>query len=197
MGAPSYSAADFLGALRALMPTGRVWPASPDAIQSQALAGFAPSFERSSDAAGGLLVDSFPATATNLLPEWEETLGLPDPCAGEAPTLQTRRQQVVAKLTALGGQSATYFIGLAATLGYTITIVNRCARRYRGTMGGLYGGDPWSYTWEVHSPLTSLSRRTYGQSAYGEPYATWQNTVLECVINEYAPAHTLVTFIYS
>ncbi|WP_197520275.1 putative phage tail protein, partial [Paraburkholderia tropica] len=55
------------------------------------------SYERSTSRANYLLIDSFPPTAYELLPEWESTLGLPDPCAGEAPTIPQRQAQVLAR----------------------------------------------------------------------------------------------------
>jgi uncharacterized protein YmfQ (DUF2313 family) len=50
------------------------------------LSGFTPAFERLTARANNLLIDAFPGSTYELLPEWEATLGLPDPCAGEAPT---------------------------------------------------------------------------------------------------------------
>jgi uncharacterized protein YmfQ (DUF2313 family) len=56
-------------------------------VQSQVLYGLAKSYERETARANNLLVDSFPLTTYELLPEWESSLGLPDPCAGVAPIL--------------------------------------------------------------------------------------------------------------
>jgi uncharacterized protein YmfQ (DUF2313 family) len=64
-------------------------------------------------------------------------------------------------------------------------------------MGGSYGGNDWEFVWYVHSPLNSVDYRYYGSSVYGEPYATWQNAVLECVMRQHDQAHTQVLFVYS
>ncbi|WP_387440546.1 putative phage tail protein, partial [Photorhabdus sp. RM105S] len=66
---------------------------------------------------------AFPATATIMLPEWEKSLGLPDDCGiGEIDTIPLRQKTVVSRLLRDGGQSKEFFINLAATMGYTITI---------------------------------------------------------------------------
>src|SRR6266702_6692528 len=120
--APILTADDFLAALHILLPTGRAWSKDPDSIQTKTLQGAAPTFVRQTARSNNLLIDGFPSTATELLPDWEESLGLPDPCAGESPTLQQRRAQVVARFANAGGQSALYFKQFAATLGYDVSI---------------------------------------------------------------------------
>lgn len=117
-----FSLADYASALRALMPRGRVWSDDPESIQGKVLTSLAGAMERSDAAAADLLADVFPATTTDLLTEWESSLGLPDPCVGEGATLEQRRAQVVARLVAGGGLSAARYIAFAAELGFTITI---------------------------------------------------------------------------
>ena len=52
-----------------------------------------------------------------------KTLGLPDDCSiGEVDTIAKRRAAVVSKFISTGGQSRTYFIGIARAIGYNITI---------------------------------------------------------------------------
>ncbi|HDR9510656.1 phage tail protein [Burkholderia cepacia] len=191
--APNFKAADFLKALQALMPRGRVWPRAQDAIQTNALSGLAPSYERQTARANYLLVDAFPATTTELLPEWEETLGLPDPCAGPAPTLQQRRSQVVARFANSGGQSIQFYIDFAANLGFEITVTQFAPFR----VGQNRAGDPvyseaWAYAWRVNAPAVTISYFRASQSAAGEPLATWGNSVLACEMRAIKPAHTEV-----
>jgi uncharacterized protein YmfQ (DUF2313 family) len=196
--APAFQATDFLAALQALMPRGKVWPKDSDAVQTQALAGLATSFKQHNDRANYLLVDAFPATTEELLPEWEETLGLPDPCAGVQPSIATRQAQVLARFTATGGQSLAYFISYAAKLGYTITIRQyQPFRMGQSRMGDQLGGSEWAFVWDVDAPLNTITRFAMGQSAMGDPLASWGNVVLQCELGRYAPAHTLVRFTFS
>lgn len=196
--APNLTGADYLRAFQALMPRGRVWPRDPDAVQTQVFTGLTQIYARNTARANYLLVDAFPATTYELLPEWEATLGLPDPCAGESPTIQQRRAQVVARLSSSGGQSAAYYIGFAAQLGYGITITNyapfRCGQ---STCGQQLGNSDWFFTWSVNAPLNTVVRFAAGQSAAGEPLASWNNAVLQCELSAIAPAHTVLQFRYS
>ena len=197
MPAPNLTAADFLVALQALMPRGRVWPRDSDAVQTKTLAGCAPTYARLTARANELLVDGFPATAYELLPEWESSLGLPDPCAGAAPTIPQRQAQVVARFANSGGQSIAYFIDFAAELGYTITIEQFMQAR----AGLLKAGDPcfgqdWNFAWKVTAPANTIVRAVAGRMAAGDPLVAWGNKVLECEIKAVAPAHTVVMFAY-
>ncbi|WP_353191420.1 putative phage tail protein [Pandoraea pnomenusa] len=198
MRAPIITAANFLAAMQALMPRGRVWPRESDSVQSKVLAGLAPSYERQTTRANYLLVDSFPATTYELLPEWEATLGLPDPCAGPAPTVPQRRSQVVARFANSGGASVSYFISFAQQLGYSISIEQYTQAR----AGMLKAGDPccgydWNFAWKVTAPINTVVRALAGAMSAGDPLASWGNKVLDCEFTAVKPAHTIPIFAYA
>lgn len=194
---PVYASADFANALTGLLPRGRAWPRDPDAVMVRSVSCLAPSYERSSAAALNLLVTAFPATATDLIPEWQETLGLPDPCAGEAATIVQQRQQIVARLTDSGGQSAPYFIRFAKALGYTVTVTNDAPFRCGQSRAGHHlGKEEWFFVWAVHSSLITSQLFLAGQSTAGEPLQTFGNAVLECEVSVRKPAHSILKFIY-
>ncbi|WP_429497008.1 YmfQ family protein [Robbsia andropogonis] len=198
MAAPNYQASDFAGAIKALMPRGLAWPRDPAAVMARVIAGLAPTFARHTQANNNLLVDAFPSTAVQLLPEWETTLGLPDPCAGEAPTLQGRQLQVVARLTNSGGQSIPYFIAYAKALGYEVTATEFAPFRVnQSSVGDAVFSADWAYTWTINAPLESYSLFRVNQSSVGEALASWGNSVLECELSTIAPAHTILHFTYS
>lgn len=197
MAAPNYAASDFASAIHALMPRGLVWPRDPTAVQAQVIAGLSPTWQRHTAANNQLLVDAFPATAVELLPEWESTLGLPDPCAGESPTLQGRQQQVVARLTNSGGQSIAYFISYAKTLGYTVTVTEFTPFRVgQQAMGSPVANQDWAFTWQINSPLNTVAHFETGQSYVGQALASWGNAVLQCELMAIKPAHTYLNFAY-
>ena len=198
MVAPIYRAEDYLAALQALMPRGRVWPRDGDATQTKTLSGLAPSYVRNNQRAAAVLVESLPSTTYELLPEWEETLGLPDPCAGPSPTIEGRRAQVVARFAGSGGQSIPYMVSFAANLGYTITITEFVPAQ----VGILRAGQPlngpaWAYAWQVNSSLNTIRHARAGAFSAGEPLASWGNAVLECELKAISPAHTVPIFSYS
>ncbi|HZR34769.1 MAG TPA: putative phage tail protein [Nevskia sp.] len=175
MAAPVYSADDFLGAFQALMPRGRAWPRDPDATQTKVLAALAKSPERTVIAANALLADAFPRAPVQLLPEWQDSLGLPDLCAGTSPTLDQQQAQVLARFVGVGSNTRLGYINFAANLGYSITIRYfapfRCGRSH---MGEPLGGQEWMSTWEVVCPAL--------------------DAVLECEMNSVNQAHTPLFF---
>ncbi|MFM0220020.1 putative phage tail protein [Paraburkholderia caledonica] len=94
------------------------------------LSGLAPSYARGTARANYLLVDAFPATTYELLPEWQSTLGLPDQCAGVAPTIPLRQAQLLARFVGVGARIIASLTAFAANLGYTVTI-NQFVKRAR------------------------------------------------------------------
>lgn len=180
------------------LPRGRVWPARDNlnCVQAQTLAPLMDTYSRLAARDAHLLVDAFPQTAYELLPEWEYTLGLPDPCAGTSPTLQQRQQQVVARLTARGGQSIDYFINFAASLGYPITITQFAPFRVGQTVGQSLNGEAWAFAWQINAPTFTVEQFRVGRDTVGEPLANWGNTVLQCEMNRLKPAQTTLLFSY-
>lgn len=190
--AQAHSVEDYLAALQALMPRGPAWPTDPAAVQTAALRAFARALSSEDEAAIDLLADAFPATATNLLLEWEETLGLPDPCEGTGQTLQQRRAQAVARLAGQGGQSIAYLLQVAQGLGYTGVTIAQFAPFRAGVShaGDRCCGDDWWYAFEVSVPDLRIFYFEAGKSAAGEPLYTIENGSIICVIDELKPAHT-------
>lgn len=196
MPAPEFSAADILAARLALLPPGRAWPRDADAVIAQFLSVLAPTSVRVCARGLELLTDAFPTSTVELLPEWEESLGLPDPCAGTGQTVEARRNQVVGRLTGLGGQSVPYYIGVAAGLGYAITITEFAPFRFGMTFGMPLNGDAWAYAWQVNAPQFAIEDFELGTSGFGEPFASWGSTVLQCELTRLKPAHTVLNFSY-
>ena len=143
-----------------------------------------------------LLAGGFPATALELLPEWEESLGLPDNCTiGETYTIERRRQAVVARLVGKGSLSKQFYIDLAKTLGYEITIDEyRQARSGFSVCGEALNGQDWPFTWRVNAQQTTYVQARAGVTFCGEPLATWGNKILECSLNQLAPPFTILLF---
>lgn len=180
-----------------LLPRGRVWPRDPDSTQFAFWNAMAGTWKRNSDAAIGLLNDSPAFSLNQMLPDWEATLGLPDDCAPAGQSIQQRVQAVVAKFTAMGGQSAAYFIALAEAMGYPgVTITQyapaRAGRSHCGDpCGGLVG---WFFVWTVNAPTLAVIYAACGIAHCGDPLYGLQANELECTIEKYAPAHTVVLF---
>lgn len=196
MSAPLYYKADYAQALVNLLPTGRVWSANDtSSTQYKVIESLSAIYERFNLRANNLLIDSFPSTTTELLYEWEQSLGLPSACAGMPDTIQERRNQVVARLTSVGGQSIAYITQFAANLGYTIEIEQfapfRCGQ---SRCGHALGSDDWFFCWNIPALVVEPVYFRCGLSACGEPLQSYQELVLACELDKIAPAHTVLSF---
>jgi uncharacterized protein YmfQ (DUF2313 family) len=126
-------------------------------------------------------VETVPSSADVLLGYWEADYGLPDCCTPSGNTLQQRRNALLAKIAAQGGQSEAYFIAVAAALVWAITITE---------------GSEGSHTWTINGAATAPgSIFTAGGSQAGDDLTTpGTNSELQCVMNRIKPAHTKLLF---
>jgi uncharacterized protein YmfQ (DUF2313 family) len=185
----------FAQLLSNLSPTGDLWSTETDTVRMQWLAAFAATFQRLNDRANFLVVDAFPATTEELLPEWEASLGLPDPCSGPDPTIAERQAHVVARLTQSNGPSIPSLTAFAAALGYTITITEFAPARSGLLRAGqpLYG-TAWAFAWQVNAPAITITYFQAGENRAGDALETYGNLVLVCELKRIAPAHTIPIF---
>lgn len=192
------TAAEYKEQLKLLLPPGQAFPREPGTNIDALLDGLSVELARV-DAHGTRLVpEANPLTTSELLADWERAAGLPDKCAGTLEeTIQGRRNALVAKLSGTGGQSPSYFIGLAQALGYTISIQEfRPFRAGRSAAGDSLTNGDWVFTWMVHAPSVTIIAFRAGRSAAGEPLRSWGNSALECKLNQLKPAHTILLFAY-
>ena len=197
MPGPQFSQSDFQQALLNLLPRGFVWPRDPDSVQYNFWNAMAGTWYRNSVAAVNLLNDSPPFSLNQMLPDWEMTLGLPDDCAPANQSIQQRVQAVIAKFSSNGGQSVNYFISLAEAMGYTdVTITENAPARCGITTCGepCAGSEGWYFLWELNAPNIPVIYAACGISHCGDPLYSLQASELECTIERYAPAHTVVLF---
>ena len=122
-------------------------------MQAEDILTLLPQTVRLNQRAIDVLRETFPCTTLELLPEWEATLGLPDLCIGPLDTIQQRQQAVCLKFIARGGQSADYYIRLAASIGYTITITTFIASPFvvdHSRVDEPLDDEQWAYVWQVN-----------------------------------------------
>ncbi|MGK0685334.1 YmfQ family protein [Serratia marcescens] len=137
-----------------------------------------------------------PLLAVSLLSDWERVL---DISPGSGMTLQQRRQQVLARINATGGLSRAYFINLAKSLGYDITIDEPQPFRAGVSRAGdrLYVEDIiWVWIVNILNVNAQIYRFRAGSSVSGERLMTFGGDVLEPMLNDLKPAHTYVVFTY-
>jgi uncharacterized protein YmfQ (DUF2313 family) len=193
----SFSAQDYLIQFQRLLPRGRVWQRGLEFVQAADLETLMPTWVRLQNALNTLIAQIFPCTTTQLLPEWEETLGIPDDCTGTLGTLQEQQQAVCLKFTARGGQSKAYFINIAQQLGYTITITEFAPFRAGINRAGdnVYGYG-WAFTWQIMATSPMIYFRA-GISDAGDPLRSWGSKLFECTMDAIKPAHTILIFAYT
>ncbi len=184
--------------LQALLPTGAAWPRDDDAWWTAVLDAFAISLARVAARSQALLDEADPRSTFEMLSDWERCAGLPDVCAGQPDTLQERRSSLVSRVTSRGGQTAAYFVLLAESIGYTVTVQEffqpRCGSARCGNDRLMEDG--WAYTWHVLAPETTEVRARSGVSACGERLLNFGNQRLECILLRHKPAHTFLRFVY-
>lgn len=192
------TAADYLEQLKTLLPPGQAFPREAGTTLHNLLDGMSIELARVDGRGEALPSEANPLNTNEMLTDWERVAGLPDKCSGALEeTLQGRRSALLAKLSSTGGQSPAYFIELASSLGYTVTIEQfRPFRAGMSRAGDALTNGTWVFTWRIRAPEVSVTSFRAGLSAVGERLRTWGNDTLECKINQLKPAHTIALFAY-
>lgn len=183
--------------LQQLLPPGQAWPRDKSATLTKLLGGIAEGVARFHRRVDDLANELDPRTTVELLPDWERVCGLPDECSVQSSqTLAERQSAVHAKWTSRGGQSRQFFIDLAKTLGFDVTVNEFRVFTCESAIDEPICDEPWSFAWQVNAPETTIREFTC-DSHCEEPLRIWGNWPLECVLSRYKPAHTHVIFSYS
>ena len=157
-----------------LQPRGKALPIE-DTVWQQLLGGMAIEFSRVHGRMDSLAGEILLQSTSELLDEWEQSVGLPGSCAPAAASDAERLERIIARLAEIGGQDPEYFIGIAARYGIEITIDEDAIPFEVGVhgMGDPVGGDEWRYVWYAHvDPAPSVAVRE----------------LLQCVFKSIAPA---------
>lgn len=183
--------------LKSLLPIGWAWPKEKATNMDSFLGSMSVELGRVDTRVEDMLREAYPLTSSELLVDWERICGLPSECYGLGETVQIRREDVHRKLSSLGAQNPQYYIDLAANVGFDVTITEYSPF----LVGQDAAGDPvndedWAYAWQVNAPEDTIKYFRAGEGAAGEPLASWGNELLECVISEVKPAHTILLFAY-
>lgn len=189
---------DYPHQLQALLPHGPAWPRDDTAALSRLLAALAAELARVDGRAMQLVEEADPRTVAELFADWERVTGLPDACAvafGGDQSMSQRRAALVGRLTTMGGQSSAYYVGLAAALGYAITISEFSEHSVSDNVEHPLYSAAWNFAWQVNAALNTVTEFTI-DSTVDDPLAAWGNALLECVINRLKPVHTTVLFSY-
>jgi len=167
----------------ALLPPGRIWPQRQDSAYQQLLLALADSLAVAHAAIlHAYWFEMFPGTTFELIGEWETMLGLPDPCAPPAQTIQERRARIIERLTVQPRATLEYLKALAVALGYI----------------GVEMTETGPYEITVLVPHPRVTYFQTGSSVCGDLLGKIDRADdLECLLREQKPAHIEIVFNYS
>jgi uncharacterized protein YmfQ (DUF2313 family) len=138
-----------------------------------------------------------PFRSLTWLSDYERVYGLPDACARDGQTLQERISTLAVAVLERHGVSRTFYIQLAAVLGYQIEVEEyQPFRAGISRVGDRLTNVDWMYAWAIRASAQTTHRFRAGRSLAGEPLAWWGDELLECVMRRLKPAHTAVLFTY-
>lgn len=145
----------------------------------------------------------FPTAITFSLADWEDELGLPDPCGTADAGFAARKAAVRAKLAAHGGASPGYFICVARAAGYDITIEEptgfECGFSELGGPDELTATDPET-VWIVRPAGYRMYEFELGAGGGelgpgGTRLVSYSDIAgLECLLRAISPVHTQLVF---
>lgn len=188
----------YLSMLQALLPIGMAWPRDPDAVLTNLLRAWADEFAREGLRVEGLLNESIPGNARELLTDWERVLALPDSCTAAVDlSIDQRRAAVRSKITSIGGQSRQFFIDLAASLGFPgATIDEFRPMTCNDTCNDVLNSADDRYVWRINLPSSGGMFIANCNSDCNSALASWGNALVECAISKLKAADTDVIFAY-
>lgn len=175
----SASANEYRQQLLQLQPSGAFWPVNTGSVWLDLLYAFSLCFNRVDVNAVNFLGEAFPDTTDQLLPNWMAVCGLPDSCSIPGESTTQERFDVLAKLAGRGGQSAPYYQLVLSSYSYS-SVVQNAAPYPVGlfVVGMTLFTTIWPFYWLIN--------------VTGVPSDI--QSLIECRINQIAPAHTTVMF---
>lgn len=181
--------------LAKLLPRGLLWAETASNKIGSLIDAMAAEMARIDARSDDMLNEADPRTTFELLPDWERNYGLPENCSLEAQNLEQRIEALVAKVNFEGSLSIPFFIDLAASIGFEITITEFDVYTFESNVEAPFYGVEWRYAWQVNAPAVTVTYRTT-ESDVETPFASWGNELLECTFQRTKPGHTRVFFTY-
>lgn len=184
---------DYGQSLLGLLPYGPAWTRDADGPHAKLLAGLAVEMGRVDASAADLLNEFEPRTTLVFLQRWESICGI----VSLAATLTQRQLAVFETVTRRGGQTAQYYIAMAARLGFTATVSEFTEFSIDLDVDQpLYGVD-WAFAWQLNLPLQQTNGIDFTIDAdVDTPLGTFVSTIDTGPFVEYKPAHSSVLFSY-
>jgi uncharacterized protein YmfQ (DUF2313 family) len=209
---------DYWPPLRRLLPRGIAWPRDPDTVLQKTARGLAQIWGFVDKRAADLLeIEGDPRKTIEMLPDWEENFGLPEPCLPAPQTEELRRKVLVWKMTLMGGQSRQWFYQFSREIVGTKIYIQEfspftCGRSQVGDTrpGPEAGWEEDHFRWEIGHPEMRFFWRVRPLGKTLHPFRCGRDNcgedplcritpdvALECILTKLKPAHTDIVFDYS
>ncbi len=182
------------------MPTGKYWEAcfDPDKNIGKFIAGLAVEYYRLSVLIKEVDTEMDINQTSDLILEWEKSVGIPNECFSSNTTLSTRRLQVLQMFSNFGGvQKAEDFVRVAAIFGFEITVTPASiGSGFPLIFPILFVGDDLTIH---HTILVEFVGGTIADDffplTFPIPFGSGGQAFLQCIFDVLAPANVQVTFI--
>jgi uncharacterized protein YmfQ (DUF2313 family) len=186
--------------IAAHMPVGRVWESTFDPLSNMGklIRGFGVEIYRLEVLTQKISNEIDINQASELLEEWERSVGLPDSCFFTNISIEERRKQVLQKFSNFGGvQKAEDFVRVAAIFGFNIQIIT----------GLKPGGFPLEFPITffedtkaaVHTIFVEMLGIIEGDIffplPFPIPFSLGGKSFLQCIFDKLAPANTQVIIV--
>lgn len=176
--------------IASLFPRGPIWDLTQPGVAGMT-GGLGVEATRFHNRLVDLMLEAFPATADELLDEWEEAFGLPLCSVPEDD--DGRRLALAGKVAAQGGQSRAYFIDLAWAVLSADGEYSRVEEPDLVTITERPFGDPFvawgSDAWDL---LGGRGARFYWRINLPGDVSAAKEAIIECLLCRYKPAHTVL-----
>ncbi len=169
----------FAEVMRQHWPHGPAWTTDPTSDTYRMLTAIAAAVADVEMQLGAFRIECDPTRTSQLIAEWERSLGLPDPCLGPSPNIEARRASVVAKLSNIQGWTSAEIVAFLAGLGYAVTLSTyQPFKAGSGQAGQLVLGAQWQFALAI----------TY--------WGAGDRDRLRCALNHRVPAHVALVFYF-
>lgn len=118
----SNSVSAWTDVLQQLMPRGRAWSRESTSDLHKLVGSLSPRYQRAENNSKKLLDEMLPEATQQLLPEWEEYLGLPE-CLARNATFEARKAALIEKYYRNGGLAVWQIQKLCEDLGFEVEVL--------------------------------------------------------------------------
>ena len=194
-----FTDADYLAALRRLLPPGPAWDDYEAEPFATTLWLAAREFARLDADIARLIEEADPRTAGVTLSQWLYEWGVPDACLASLPdaTLAQWRQVLVTKIRSLG-ITFTELLQILADISGVESAHTGSVDPFtvESTVNARVYGHNWDSAVLIISAVGGDRQYFRTDWAADERLSRWGNDLWECLVREFAPCHLVIVFVY-